>query len=104
MLTCPMAAFLLTKKKNYLYSAAFYFGVEIKIYTVPSCTFSDKAKKFFKKKKIKFEEITLVKNEKARLEIIEKSGQMVTPIIEIDGEIVVGFDEERVKKMVKGKK
>ncbi len=78
--------------------------MEIKIYTQPDCPWSEKAKLFFKKKKIPFEEISLFKNEKARLEIIEKSGQMATPIIEINEEIIVGFDEPALKKVLKEKK
>lgn len=77
--------------------------MEIKIYTSPNCPHSDNAKKFFKKKKIRFEEISFVKNEPARLEVIEATGQMATPVIRIDKEVVVGFDESALKTILKEK-
>lgn len=78
--------------------------MKIKIYTNPNCPFSDQAKKFFKQKKIPFEEISLLKNEEARLAVIEKTGQMVTPVIEIDEEIIIGFEEEKLNELFKEKK
>lgn len=78
--------------------------MEIRIFTIPTCPYSNKAKKFFKRRKLKFEETTLIKNEKARLEMIELSGQMATPVIEINGEVIVGFDEPAFKNILKGKK
>lgn len=73
----------------------------IKIYTNPHCPFSEKAKKFLKKKKIKFEEISLFKNEEARLETVELTGQMATPVIVIKGEVITGFDEPALKEALK---
>ncbi len=78
--------------------------MEIKIYTNPHCQFSEKAKKFFKKRKLKFEEISLFKNEEARLETIELSGQMATPVITLKGEVITGFDEPALKALLKKKK
>lgn len=78
--------------------------MKIKIYTNPNCPFCNNAKKFFKQKKIPFEEISLLKNEEARLAVIEKTGQMVTPVIEIDEEIIIGFEEEKLNELFKEKK
>lgn len=78
--------------------------MEITIYTTPTCLYSDKVKKFLKKKKIKFEEITLVKDEEARLKVIELSGQIATPVIVVNEEVIVGFDETELKKIIKEQK
>jgi glutaredoxin len=75
----------------------------IKIYTVPHCPHSEKAKKFLKRKKLKFEEISIFKNEEARLEVFEKTSQLFTPVIDIGGEIIVGFDEAKLKEVLKKK-
>ena len=80
------------------------YRMKIKIYTTPTCPYSNNAKKFFKKRKLEFEEITLMKDEEARLAMIEKSGQMATPVIEINEEIIVGFDETALKKVLKEQK
>ena len=78
--------------------------MKIEIYTLPHCPYSNKAKKFLKKKKLKFEEITLFKEEENRLKVIELTGQMATPVIVIDDEVIVGFDEVNLKKILKEKK
>jgi glutaredoxin len=78
--------------------------MKIKIYTTPTCLYSTKAKRLLKQRKLPFEEITLMKEGEARLEMIELSGQMATPVIVIDGEVRVGFDEPVLKDFLKKKK
>lgn len=73
---------------------------KVKIYTTPTCPFCFLAKEFLKEKKIDFEEIDVSSDEKAAREMVEKSGQMGVPVIEIDGEIVVGLDKERIEKLL----
>ena len=55
---------------------------------------------FLKEKCIEFEEIDVSKDEKARDEMIKKSGRLEAPIIEIDGQIVAGFDKEKICKLL----
>jgi len=57
-------------------------------------------KQFLKKHNIEFEEIDVSQDEKAREELIKKSGQMSAPVIEIDGQFVVGFDREKILKLL----
>lgn len=71
--------------------------MKVKVYTNPECPYSDKIKRHLAKKKIEFEEISLFKNEKARFEVIDKTGQLCTPVLEIDSEVVMGFDEQTIK-------
>ena len=52
-------------------------------------------------KGIEFEDIDVALNEQARKEMIEKSGQMGVPVVDIDGEIVVGFDREKINQLLK---
>jgi glutaredoxin-like YruB-family protein len=74
---------------------------KIKVYSTPSCPYCFALKEFLKEKGIDFEEIDISSNEKAREEIIEKTGQTTVPVVEIDGEIVVGFDKEKIEKLLK---
>ena len=71
----------------------------------PSCPWSKKAMEWFKKKKIKFEEKDIYEsqNKEFRAEILEKTGQMATPVIEIDGEILIGFNEKKVEELLNKK-
>jgi|TARA_B100002003_G_scaffold234486_1_gene248450 glutaredoxin-like YruB-family protein len=71
---------------------------KVKIYSTPTCPFCIKAKEFFKENNIEFENIDVAGNQEAANEMIEKSGQMGVPVIDIDGTIIVGFDQPKVKQ------
>ena len=58
------------------------------------------AKDFFKEKGVKYEEFNVSTDLEKRKEMVEKSGQMGVPVIDIAGDIVVGFDEEQVSKLL----
>ena len=73
---------------------------KVKIYTTPACPFCVMAKEYLKEKGIEFEEIDVSKNEMAAKEMVEKSGQMGVPVIEIDGKIVIGFDKEKIDEIL----
>ena len=64
------------------------------------CPFCYVLKEFLREHKIEFEEIDVSKDERAAKEMIEKSGQMGVPVTEIDGQIVVGFDKEKISKLL----
>lgn len=74
---------------------------QVKIFSSPSCPYCHTLKAFLDEKGIKYEDIDVAVDEKARDEMIEKSGQMGVPVIEIDGEIVVGFDREKICQLLK---
>ena len=73
---------------------------KVKLYTTPSCPWCFRAKQFLSDHGIEFEEVDVSKDRAAALEMIEKSGQMGVPVIEIDGKIVVGFDKEKIEKLL----
>ncbi len=71
---------------------------KVKVYSTPTCPWCHVAKDFLKKHKIPFEDIDVSKDEKAAHEMIQKSGQMGVPVIEIDGKMIVGFNEAEIRK------
>ena len=71
------------------------------VYSTESCPFCVDAKDFLKKNKIKFEDINVNENRKAAVEMIKKSGQTGVPVIDVDGEIIIGFDLPKIKKALK---
>jgi len=73
---------------------------KVKIFTTISCPYCLTLKEFLREHKIEFEEIDVSKDEMAAKEMIEKSGQMGVPVTEIDGQIVVGFDKEKISKLL----
>ncbi|MEM5793956.1 MAG: Uxx-star family glutaredoxin-like (seleno)protein [Candidatus Aenigmatarchaeota archaeon] len=71
---------------------------KVKIYTTPTCPYCEMAKTFFRENNIEYEEIDVSSDREAAIEMIEKSGQMGVPVIEIDDKIIVGFDVNAIKK------
>ena len=72
----------------------------VKIYSTPTCVYCKMAKEFFAKNNIKYEEFNVAEDLKAREEMVQKSGQLGVPVIDIDGQVVVGFNEEVLRKML----
>jgi len=73
----------------------------IKVFVTPVCPYCVTLKEFLKMNNIEFEEIDVSKDEKAKEELVKKTGRMEVPIMEIEGEIVVGFDKEKICKLLK---
>ena len=70
----------------------------ITLYSTSSCPWCHKARDFLKSKNIKFKDINVGENQKAAKEMIKKSGQQGVPVVDINGAIIVGFDEPAIKK------
>ena len=73
----------------------------VKIYTTPACVYCKMAKDYFAKHGVNYTEFNVVIDEKAREEMISKSHQLGVPVIEIDGEVFVGFDRGGIAKALK---
>jgi len=73
----------------------------VKVYSTNWCTYCKMAKDFLTENKIKFEDINIQENPEAAQEMIEKTGQTGVPVIQIDGKIVIGFNIEELKKILK---
>ncbi|MBW2992254.1 glutathione S-transferase N-terminal domain-containing protein [Candidatus Woesearchaeota archaeon] len=77
---------------------------KVKVYSTKTCPWCVKTKEYLKEKKIEFEDIDVSENQEAANEMVEKSGQMGVPVIEIDGEIIVGFDQAKIDAALKKEK
>ncbi|MEK7647315.1 MAG: glutaredoxin family protein [Patescibacteria group bacterium] len=73
---------------------------KVVIYSTPICGYCQMAKEFFKEHKIKYTEHDVATDETKRDEMIEKSGQMGVPVIFVDDEMVIGFDEPRLSELL----
>ncbi len=74
--------------------------MDIRIYSTPTCPYCQMAKKFFQENNLQFTDHNVAENRQDLNEMIAKSGQMGVPVIEIDGNIIVGFDREKIKQLV----
>ncbi len=74
---------------------------KVKVYSTPTCPWCHRAKDFLKELKVEFEDINVAEDQKAAEEMVEKSGQRGVPVIDIDGEIIIGFNPDEIKKALK---
>lgn len=72
----------------------------VKIFTTPTCSYCKMAKEFFKEHGITYQEVDVTKDQVALKDMANRSGQMGVPVIDIDGQIVVGFDQERLTELL----
>ncbi len=70
---------------------------KVKVYSTQSCPWCQKAKEFLTDLHVPYEEIDVSQDEKGRNEMIEKSGQLGVPVLDVNGTIIVGFDQEAIE-------
>jgi glutaredoxin 3 len=68
------------------------------IYSTPTCHFCEMSKDFFKENAITYREFNVASDIEKRNEMMDKSGGLAVPVIDIDGEIIIGFDKEKLEK------
>lgn len=73
---------------------------KVTIYTTPSCVYCKMTKAFFKENNVQYEEKDVSQDATARDEMIAKSNQMGVPVIDVDGQLTVGFDKERISQLL----
>jgi len=72
-----------------------------KIYSTPTCVYCKTLKGYLKKNGVEFEDIDISKDEQQLQKMIKDSGQMTVPVVDIDGEIIVGFDKQKIDQLLK---
>ena len=73
---------------------------EVVIYTTPTCPWCKRAKEYFSQKSISYLEHNVAKDRDKANEMVQKSGQMGVPVITVDGEVIVGFNQSRLDKLL----
>ena len=72
----------------------------VTIYSTPTCVYCNMAKTFFKSNNVAFTEFDVASNLEKRKEMIDMTGQMGVPVIKVNDEVVVGFDEPKLKSVL----
>lgn len=70
----------------------------ILVYSTPSCPYCLQLKAYLDEKKIKYTNFDVASDTAKAQEMIDKSGQMGVPVLDIDGKIIVGFDRAEIEK------
>jgi glutaredoxin-like YruB-family protein len=73
----------------------------VKLYSTPTCAYCKKAKHYLKEKNIDFREFNVARDQKRADEMMKKSGQMGVPVLDVNGKIIVGFNEPEIEKALR---
>jgi glutaredoxin 3 len=73
----------------------------ITIYSTPTCHFCQLAKAYMKEHNIAYTEYNVATDLEKRKEMVDKSGQLGVPVIDIGGKILIGFEESEFAEAVK---
>jgi len=72
----------------------------VTIYSTPTCHFCHAAKEFFKQNNVEFTDHNVAQDVEKRKEMLDKSRQMGVPVIFIGDDMVIGFDEGRIRSLL----
>ncbi|MEJ5187119.1 MAG: glutaredoxin domain-containing protein [Candidatus Geothermincolales bacterium] len=71
---------------------------KVRLYSTPTCPYCRIAKSYLEEQGVDFEVVDVSRDEKAALEMVDKSGQMGVPVLEVGDTIIVGFDRNAYHK------
>jgi len=77
-----------------------YTMKNVTIYTTPSCGWCKAAKQYFAEHNVEYSEKDVAADLFARDEMLQKSKQMGVPVIDVGGEIVIGFNQPRLAQLL----
>jgi glutaredoxin 3 len=73
----------------------------VKVYSTPTCPWCTVTKNYLKSKNIQFDDLDVSRNKEAATEMIRKSGQRGVPVLDINGNIIIGFDQDGIDRSLK---
>ena len=74
--------------------------MSVKVYSTPTCPFCTMAKNYLKQNDVTYEDVDVSKDREQAMYMIRKSGQRGVPVIDYNGEIIVGFDKKRLTELI----
>ena len=73
---------------------------DVTVYSTPTCSWCNTLKSYLRKNRIPFRDIDVSKDEKAAQELVRRSGQQGVPQTEIEGQMIVGFDQKKIDRLL----
>lgn len=73
---------------------------KVVIFTTPTCSYCNIAKRYFKEKNIKFTDVDVSRDQRAAADMQRKTGQTGVPVIMIGNRPIVGFDKPKINSML----
>ncbi len=72
----------------------------VKIYSTPTCSYCNIAKKYLRDKGIKFTDYNVAVDRRRAEEMVHKSRQQGVPVIDFNGKIIVGFNKRKIDEEI----
>ncbi len=72
----------------------------VKVYSTNTCPWCVRVKEFLKEHNVEFDDLNVQEDQNAFKEMVEKTGQRGVPVVDIDGKIIIGFNEEAIRKLL----
>lgn len=73
---------------------------KLTVYSTPTCPYCIRTKEFLRENGVEFEDIDVSSDRAQAQKMIELSQQRGVPVLDFDGQIVVGFDKEKIKELL----
>lgn len=74
--------------------------MKVRVYSTSTCPYCKMAKTFLDEQGVPYDDLDVAADAAARDEMVKKSGQMGVPVIDVDGEVIIGFDKERLTGLI----
>ncbi len=74
--------------------------MSVKVYSTPTCPFCTMVKRYLKKNEVSFLDVDVSIDREQAMNMIKRSGQRGVPVIDFDGEIIIGFDKKRLAELI----
>lgn len=72
----------------------------VSVYSTPACVHCSRLKDYLRERRVKYQEIDVSRDERKAAEMVHKSQQQGVPVTDFNGTIVVGFDRERIDRLI----
>lgn len=69
---------------------------DVKVYTIPTCPWCKKVKEYLNEKGVHYTDYNVADDHEKLQEMVEQTGQRGVPVIVIDGEVIVGFNQTKI--------
>ena len=72
----------------------------VSVYSTPNCSYCAQVKNYFRERHVKFTDYDVARDERKAGEMVHKSRQMGVPVIDFNGTIIVGFDRNKLDRLI----
>jgi glutaredoxin 3 len=72
----------------------------VTIYSTPTCHFCHAAKAFFDEHSVAYQDFNVATDMEKRKEMVDMTGQMGVPVIRVENDVIVGFDEAKLRELL----